>query len=121
MMSEVAYFVKDVIGPRGCVNIMEADTSGKSDNIDDHTKTNRLKIHHADMNDKNEFLREDEIINTEDEPDHQGLCNLEQEFFLKAITHDEDLTAHQEDAINSLKIVLAADESFRTGEVVKLN
>jgi hypothetical protein len=31
-----------------------------------------------------------------------------------------DLSEHHEDAINSLRIVFAADESVRTGEVVRL-
>ena len=34
--------------------------------------------------------------------------------------HDRDMTAHVEDAISSLRVVLAADESVRTGEVVTL-
>jgi predicted dehydrogenase len=120
MMSEVAFFVKDVVGPKGCVNIMDAEKSGQSDDIDGHTKTNRLKIHYSDLNDKNELTKADEIISTEDEPDHQGLCDLEQEFFYNSIINDVDLTDHQEDAVNSLRIVLAADESFRTGKVVDL-
>lgn len=121
MMSEVAFFVKDVIGPKGCISIMDADTGkGDSDDIDSHTKTNRLKIHHAVRDENDRFSKPDEIINTEDEPDHQGLCDLEQEFFLKAIQEDLDLTDHQEDAINSLRIVLAADKSFKTGKTVEL-
>lgn len=119
-MSETAYFVKDVIGPNGCVSIMDADKSGKSDDIDGHTKTNRLKVHHAEINDNNELIHSDEIINTEDEPDHQQLCDLEQEFFYDAIVNDKDLWAHQEDAVNSLRIVLAADQSVRTGNIITL-
>jgi len=122
MMSEVAFFVKDVIGPKGCVNIMDAEQgSGKgSDDVDSHTKTNRLKVHYAEKDANDEFTRPDEIINMEDEPDHQELCDLEQEFFLNAISEDADLTDHLEDAVNSLKIVLAADESFRTGKTIEL-
>ncbi|MEP6169494.1 MAG: gfo/Idh/MocA family oxidoreductase, partial [Rhodopirellula bahusiensis] len=33
---------------------------------------------------------------------------------------DNDLTAHLQDAVNSMKIVAAADESFRTGKTVEL-
>lgn len=121
MMSEVAFFVKDVIGPNGCVNIMDADQQGtSSDDIDAHTKTNRLKIHYAARNENDEFTKPDEIINTEDEPDHQGLCNLEQAFFLDAIRNDKDLTDHLDDAVNSLKIVLACDEAVKTGKTVSL-
>ena len=90
MMSEVAFFVKDVIGPKGCVNIMDAEQGSEkgSDDIDSHTKTNRLKVHYSDKDEKDEFTRPDEIINMEDEPDHQELCDLEQEFFLNAISKD---------------------------------
>ena len=48
-----------------------------------------------------------------DEPDHQELCNREQRYFLKAITEDMDLTNHMDDAVNSLRIAFACDESVR--------
>ena len=57
---------------------------------------------------------------TKDEPGHQELCEREQRLFLKAIRGEVDLSEHLEDAINSLRIVFAADESMRTGQVVKL-
>ena len=77
-------------------------------------------MHHAALDANDEFVRPDEYINTEDEPDHQGLCDREQAFLLRAIREDLDLTAHMNDAVNSLRIVLAADESVRTGQVVTL-
>jgi predicted dehydrogenase len=121
MMSEVAFFVKDVIGPKGCVNIMDAEKSDVgSDDIDSHTKTNRLKIHYSARDENDEYTKQDEIVNTADEPDHQGLCDLEQEFFLNAINNDVDLSDHLDDAVNSLKIVLACDEAVRTGKTVDL-
>ena len=120
MMSEVAFFVKDVVGPKGCVSIVkdpnEATAAG-SDDIDSHTKTNLLRLHHAALTSGGEFARPDEYISTEDEPDHQGLCDREQAFFLRAIREDLDLSAHMHDAVSSLRIVLAADESVRTGRV----
>jgi len=45
---------------------------------------------------------------------------LEQLYLLKAIKEDLDLTDHLNDAVNSLRIVLAADESFKTGKTVEL-
>jgi predicted dehydrogenase len=123
MMSETAFFVKDVIGPKGCVSIVKDpnESSAKgSDDIDSHTKTNCIRLHHADIDANNEFVKRDELINTEDEPDHQGLCDREQAFFLRAIQQNVDLTDHMHDAVNSLRIVLAADESVRTGQVVTL-
>jgi predicted dehydrogenase len=123
MMSEVAFFVKDVIGPKGCVSIVkdpnEASAKG-SDDIDSHTKTNCIRLHRADIDANNEFVKPDELINTEDEPDHQGLCDREQAYFLRAIQQDADLSDHMDDAVNSLRIVLAADESVRTGKIVRL-
>ena len=123
MMSEVAFFVKDVIGPKGCVSIVKDPNeaaAAASDDIDSHTKTNSIRLHHAELTAAGEFARPDEYINTEDEPDHQGLCDREQAFFLRAIRENVDLSAHMHDAVNSLRIVLAADESVRTGQVVTL-
>ncbi len=123
MMSETAFFVKDVVGPNGCVSIVkdpnEATAVG-SDDIDSHTKTNCLRVHRAAIDGRNEFLRPDEFISTEDEPDHQALCQREQAYLLRAIREDLDLSDHMADAVNSLRIVLAADESFRRGQVVVL-
>jgi predicted dehydrogenase len=129
MMSEVAYFVKDVVGPKGSVSIVmpqEGNAEAKQDgvstsaDIDTHTKTNAIKIHHADIDKSNQFVRRDEWINFADEPDHQELCNREQAYFLQAIREDLDLSDSMMDAINSLRIVLAADESIRTGQAVQL-
>lgn len=122
MMSEVAFFIKDVIGPEGSVHIMDTEIGEKgSDDIDSHTKTNRLKIHYAERDTNDQFVKSDVIINTEDEPDHQELCTLEQAFFLKAITENMDLSDHQQDAVNSLRIVLAADRAFKTGKVIEID
>ena len=122
MISETAFFVKDVIGPKGCVSIVAKDAggSGKSDSIESHTKTESLRVHHADLDDKNNFTKKDDWINLTDEPDHQELCNREQKYFLKAITENIDLTDHMNDAVNSLKIAFACDDSVKTGEVIKL-
>lgn len=119
MMSETAFFVKDVIGPKGCVSIID-DAKGASDDVDGHSKTGALKLHHAATDEKGNFTKTDELIDTSDEPDHDGLCLLEQHYFLKAITENVDLSNHLRDAVNSLRIVLAADESFRTGKTIEL-
>jgi predicted dehydrogenase len=116
MMSETAFFVKDVIGPKGSVSIVMAENSSgvKSDDINAHTKTSQILWHHADM------TKPDERIDMTDEPDHDALCEREQLYLLKAIDEDIDLTEHMDDAVKSLRIVIAADESVRTGEVVRL-
>ncbi len=122
MMSETAFFVKDVIGPKGSVSIVLAEgvTSVKSDDINAHTQTNQLLLHHAELKPDGSLARADERFSTADEPAHDDLCEREQRFLLKAIDDDVDLTAHMTDAVKSLRIVLAADESVRSGRVVML-
>ena len=122
MMSETAFFVKDVIGPKGCISIVEPHSGDLTDSsdIDSHTKTNQLLFHRQERDENGVFLKQDEYIDTIGEPGHQELCDLEQIYLLKAITENMDVTEHLIDAVNSLKIVLAADESIRTGKVVYL-
>ena len=123
MISETAFFVKDMIGPKGCVSIVakeQADAAVKSSDHDNHTRTNALRIHHAGLKADGSFAYPDEIESTKDEPGHQDLCEREQRLFLEAIRGEADLSEHLEDAINSLRIVFAADESMRTGQVVRL-
>ena len=119
MMSETAFFVKDVIGPKGSVSIVEKKNQ-ESKNVEGHTATGCLQIHHGELDNKGNFVKKDSFLDMENEPNHDQLCQLEQEFLLKAITQDMDLTKHIEDAINSLCIVLAADKSFKTGQTVNL-
>jgi predicted dehydrogenase len=123
MMSETAFFVKDVVGPRGSVSIVKGPgegAAGDSDSVAGHTQTNCLRIHRSDVDASGAFVHRDEFLSTEDEPDHDALCLREQELLLRAIQEDLDLSAHLADAVNSLRIVLAADESVRRGEVVSL-
>ncbi|MBF9232696.1 Gfo/Idh/MocA family protein [Microvirga alba] len=122
MMSETAYFVKDVIGPKGSVSIVMTETAGevRSADINAHTKTNQILLHHAALTPDGTLAKADERINTADEPDHDALCEREQRFLLRAINEDLDLTDHMTDAVRSLRIVLAADESVRTGRVIAL-
>ncbi len=122
MMSETAFFVKDIIGPKGSVSIVMAEQSGevRSDDINAHTKTNQILLHHAALRPDGTFARKDERFSTSDEPDHDALCEREQRFLLKAIDEDLDLSDHMDDAVQSLRIVMAADESVRSGQVVQL-
>jgi predicted dehydrogenase len=123
MISETAHFVKDMMGPNGSVSIVSDESGGSTSRSADHnthTRTNALRIHHAALDANGAFAKPDDIISTEDEPSHQELCEREQRLFLNAIRGRIDLTGHHEDALNSLRIVFAADESVRTGEVVRL-
>jgi len=122
MVSETAFFVKDVFGPKGSLSIVakDAGATGNSDNVSAHTKTESLRLHHADLNGANAFVKEDEWIDLADEPDHQELCNREQRFFLKAIQENLDLSESTAHAVSSLQIALACDESVKTGKTITL-
>ena len=120
MISETAFFVKDMIGPKGAVSIAVDEAKTGSSDIDAHTKTSALRLHHAALGPDGKLAKADEILSMDDEPGHQELCNREQRVFLNAIRNDEDLGEHARGAIDSLRIVLAADESIRTGKVVAL-
>jgi predicted dehydrogenase len=122
MISEVAYFVKDVVGPQGCVSIVDkqGERSDGSADVGAHTKTNTLKVHWQARDARDEFLRQDELLDTTDEPDHDGLCLREQQVLLRAIRDDVDLSDHLADAVNSLRIVLAADRAAREGQTIEL-
>ena len=122
MVSETAFFIKDVFGPKGAVSIVakEASRIGNSDDVEAHTKTEAIRIHHADIDGDNQFIQSDEWIDLQDEPDHNELCKREQEFFLQAIRQDLDLAKSMQDALNSLEIALACDTAVRTGEIVRL-
>ena len=110
MMSETAFFVKDVVSPTGAVSITDGN-KGASDDVDGHTKVGSILVHRPTG---------DTVIEMPDEPGHQELCDAEQSFMVRAISEDLDLTRHMMDAIQSLGICLAADESIRSGQLVTL-
>lgn len=120
MISETAFFVKDVIGPKGAVSIVarQAAGSGQSANVDSHTRTESLRLHLAELDADQQFIHEDRWIDCQDEPDHLELCLREQVFFIAAIRSRQDLSQHLTDAINSLRIVLAAEESIQSQRTV---
>lgn len=127
MMSEIAYFVKDVVGPRGAVSIVPAGSATRngqevsdSADIDRHTKTDAIRYHHAEVGPDKNFVNKDELFEMSDEPGHQELCDREQAFFLKSILEDIDLSEQMDAAVNSLRIVLAAEQSINEARVVEL-
>ncbi len=110
MMSETAFFVKDIVSPNGAVSITDGN-KGASADIDGHTKVGWILVHKLDG---------DTMIDLPEEPGHQELCDAEQAYMLHAIEEDIDLTQHMQHAVQSLHICLAADESIRTGKPVTL-
>ncbi len=122
MMSETAFFVKDVIGPNGSISIesgLEESGHGSAD-VSAHTTTNTIRRHHGGLDASGRLERDDELLRSESEPDHDLLCQFEQRWFLDAIEGRVDVGQHLADALESMRIVLAADESIRTGRVVEL-
>jgi predicted dehydrogenase len=111
MMSDTAFFVKDVVSPNGAVSIRMPE-SARSDDIGTHTMTSTIRIHRVG--------RDDEDISMDDEPGHQALCDRQAHHVARAITADLDLSRHLSDAVRSLRVCLAADESVRTGRSIKL-
>jgi len=119
MISETAFFVKDVMTPNGCVSIVMKDGARSAD-METHTKTSTIRTHWSERDAQGRYVRPDENKTMADEPGHQELCDREQAFVLKAIREDLDLSAHMSEAVKSLAVVLAADKSVRDGVAVKL-
>ena len=113
MVSEAGFSLREVFGPKGSLSIAAHKVCAESG-------TESLRIHHSELDDNNMFVLKDEIIDLHDEPDHKELCRREQQYLLRAIREDLDLTDHVNVAMNSLRVVLAADESIRTGKTVEL-
>ena len=110
MMSETAFFVKDIVSPNGAVSIVEGNTGASAD-VYGHTRVGNILVHRPSG---------DRLIEAEDEPGHDALCAAEQAYMLRAIAEDIDLSRHMQDAVQSLAICLAADESIRTGRPIDL-
>jgi predicted dehydrogenase len=119
MISETAFFVKDVIGPRGSASIV-MDEGAASADIDTHTRTARIRVHRAATGADGGFLAPDEMLSMADEPGHQELCEREQAFVLDAIRDDRDLDRHMQDAVRSLAVVLAGDRSMRENRAIEV-
>ena len=114
-----SFFVKDIISPNGSVSIV-MEEGAKSDDIDSHTKTSKIRVHNGHLDKDGELKFGDENISMRDEPGHQELCNREQAYVARAIMEDINLENHMRNAVDSLRICLAADESIRHGIEIDL-
>ena len=121
MMSRTAFFVKDVIGPKGCVSIDKDESRVDPADVSQHTTVDSIIVHSSAPDARGLQARKDEVVRITDEPDHNELCRREQEYLYRAITEDIDLSAHVADAVNSLRVCIAAVESARTGRAVRLD
>ena len=122
MMSVNAFFVKDVTGPKGSASIVSNDKKAakKADVLEDHVRTDSIRVHYQDRDKEDIFLKPDEFLDMTEEPDHDELCRLEQAYLLRSIRDDLDLREHLGAAVNSMKIVMAADRAIREGRTIKL-
>ena len=112
MISETAYLVKDVIGPKGSISIAAEEKEGTSADVDNHTKVSKFKLHRVG--------EKVSVLNMNGEPGHDELCQLEQEFLWNAVRQDQDLSEHWENVVRSLIVVLAADQSMKEGRAIDL-
>ena len=111
MMSETAHFVKDVVSPGGAVSLRAPQGIGSAD-VEGHTAADQLIVAPTGQG---EVKR-----NFPDSPGHQGLCDRQAAAMARAIDQGDDLSRHVEDAVRSVAICLAADESVRSGAPVRL-
>ena len=79
-----------------------------------------MRIHQAAIDKDNHFLKADELIRFEHSPDHQELCDNEQAYFYEAIVEDKDLSSNLNDAVTSLQIALACDQSVKEQRTITL-
>lgn len=111
MMSDAAFFVKDVVSPNGAVSIRMREDA-RSDDHETHTATSTIRVHRVGGPDRD--------LSMQGEPGHQALCDREQAFVARAVRENLDLSRHLQDAVRSLAVCLAADESVRAGRPVRL-
>jgi predicted dehydrogenase len=119
MISRTACVVKDVMGTKGAVSLVMSESTDSAD-IETHTKGGQLRLHALEFANGAVAGSTESFITIHDEVDHQTLCDREQVFLAQAIATDMDLTAHHEDAIRSLEIVLAAEQSMRERRSIDL-
>lgn len=111
MMSETAHFVKDVISPQGAVSLRAPQGVGSAD-VEGHTAADHLILAPRGQ--------DETVQRFENSPGHQGLCDLQAAAMARAISDDHDLSRHINDAVRSVAVCLAADESVRTGRTVRI-
>jgi len=117
MVSQTAFFVKDVMSPNGSVSIV-ADADGEAGDVETATRAASIRIHRSLLSSAGVFAMPDDLIQLEDFSDPRALCDRQADFVRRAIRDNLDLTRHMQDALQSLQVCLAADESVHTGAVI---
>jgi predicted dehydrogenase len=73
MISETAFFVKDIMSPNGAVSIV-MDPNARSDDHETHSRTDLIKVHRAAVGPNGKFAQADELLSMKGEPGHDALC-----------------------------------------------
>lgn len=129
MVSQTAFIMKDIMGPKGSVSVRSPENVSPtpagaaetvSSDIRTHSKIRPLRLHHAQLGPDNVLINGDEDIEIEEVLTHEQLSERKQSYLLEAILNDTDMSDHMRSAVDSIRIVLAADESIRTGKTVYL-
>jgi predicted dehydrogenase len=120
MMSQTASIVKDVIGAKGAVSLVMGDETDAAD-IENHTKAGQLRLHSVEYGAGGAAAGSaDAWVPMREGVSHQWLCDQEQAFLADAIRADTDLGQHHQDALRSLRIVLAAEQSMRERRAIDI-
>jgi len=120
MISETAFFVQDVMGPRGSVSIAMHEHADVS-LTDNHTRTDGIRLHDARVDSTGAFVRRDALVPMSEDGGLQSHCNQQEQFVLNAIRSDLDLREHMDNAITLLSVVLAAVASVADGDAKHRN
>ncbi len=111
--------LREAWGPEGSVRLLPPTKDSQNRPPQTHAKT-RVTVQKVPLSTQNQEMPVREIWEIPEEPTRQHLCECEQAFFLKAIRENTDLRAHQAQALATLRLALAAEESLRTGRPVDL-
>ena len=124
MMSEMAFFVKDVIGPKGC----GVDRQGSERRVSRRDRTTSTATRRptasacttARSTAAGSSRSRTSSSTRQTSPIIRGSAIASRRSCCARSRQNVDLTDHMQDAVNSLRIVLAADQSVRSGQVVTL-
>lgn len=112
MMSRTAYFIQDAVSPNGAVSIV-LDVEKPEAYLDTFMQPSKVEVYPLQgptrRLDPNHHL------------DLGILCAREQDYLLDSIQNDRNLSEHMSAAVESLKIVLAADQSMRENRPIDLD
>ncbi len=121
MMSETAFFVKDVISPNGCVSIVMNEAVTKSDDVDAHTKPRISASTARSGTQMAGSCTRIPIFPWRMSRAIRSFASVNRLSCRKLSVKTSTMTVIMNDALQSLRICLAADESVRSGQPVAVS